>query len=46
MKPITPEKVKQNFELPNAAIKVINDLIVEHFTGSESIFTKGQLDIR
>lgn len=40
MKPITPEQVKKNFEIPDKAISVINDTISLHFNGIESIFTK------
>lgn len=43
MKPITPEKVKQNFGIPDIALGIINKLIIDHFTGIESIFTKEKL---
>lgn len=43
MKPITPQQVKKEFELPDMAITVINKMITQHFTGSESIFNKAQL---
>lgn len=40
MKPITPEQARKNLEIPDSAVKVINNVIVTHFTGTESIFTK------
>lgn len=43
MKPITPEQAKKNFEIPDVAIKAINEVITTHFTGIESIFTKSYL---
>lgn len=43
MKPITPEQIKKNFELPDHAVNVINNIITKHFTGTESIFSKSEL---
>lgn len=43
MKPITPEQVKKNFGIPDIALDIINKLIIDHFTGIESIFTKEKL---
>ena len=44
MKPVTPEQVKKNFVLPDHAISVINNIITKHFTGTESIFNKSELE--
>ena len=43
MKPITPKQVKENIELPEIAIAVVNKLITQNFKGIESIFTKEKL---
>lgn len=43
MKPITPKQVKENIELPEVAIAVVNKLITQNFKGIESIFTKEKL---
>lgn len=43
MKPITPKQVKENIELPEVAIAIINKLITQNFKGIESIFTKEKL---
>jgi SOS response regulatory protein OraA/RecX len=43
MKPITPKQVKENTELPEIAIAIINKLITKNFKGIESIFTKEKL---
>ena len=43
MKPITPKQVKENIELPEIAIAVVNKLITHNFKGIESIFTKEKL---
>ena len=43
MKPITPKQVKENIELPEIAIAVVNKLITNNFKGIESIFTKEKL---
>lgn len=44
MKPITPKQVKENFALPASAISVINNIITKHFTGSEAIFNKAEIE--
>lgn len=43
MKPITPKQVKENIELPEIAIAIVNKLITNNFKGIESIFTKEKL---
>ena len=43
MKPITPKQVKENIELPEIAIAIVNKLITQNFKGIESIFTKEKL---
>ena len=43
MKPITPNEVKKEFSLPNKAIQVINQKIIDCFTGYESIINKEEL---
>ena len=37
MKPITPKQVKENIELPEIAIAIVNKLITQNFKGIESI---------
>lgn len=44
MKPITPNKVKEELALPDKVVEILNDLITENFTGTESIVSYNTIE--